>query len=296
MSKKLSQSSLELINNTLTSEYQTLIHTLSVFFHYITLDRDEYINVNKANVRAHLIAKPKLNDTMVKYVIQHILGIDVMKKPIDIYNNITNFIPPKSHSNIEIDFANALPKHTQKLIESIYGKGDDIEIITIVAVKEINSYLDFLFNNFVASTEFDDGLISDNINGWLNRKGDNIFTPIDYGFMENDSNVVLQSFIYVLCGLCDWLEKNTIVLDDVIATSQILFYRHSEDLEKLNLKVKSTNVEYQTIIDHISLSLYKNDFYVSQSAMTSICSIFYNLLRINNPDLTNHLLIFSKQI
>jgi hypothetical protein len=295
MSKKLSESSLELINNTLSREYQTLIHTLSVFFQYITLDRDGYINVNKENVKARLIAKPKLTDVMVKYVIQHILGIIVMKKPQDIYVNIKDHIPRTFENDIEIDFADSLPKHTQKIISSIY-KNDDVELVSPIAIKEIHSYLDFLFNTFVANTEFDESLIVDNIEGWKHRQGDNTFVPIDYGFMENDSNVLLQSFIYVLCGLCDWLEKDTIVLDDIISACQILFYRHSEELEKLNIKVKKTNAEYITIIDHVSLALYKNDFYVSETAMTTLCSIFYNLLRVKDQDVIDQLLIYSKQI
>ena len=295
MSNKLSEGSLELINNTLSREYQTLIHTLSVFFHYITLDRDGYINVNKENVRKHLITKPKLTDIMVRYVIQHILGITVMKKPIDIYINIREHIPRSFEKDAEVDFADSLPNHTKKIIKSIY-KNDDVEIITPAAIKEIHSYLDFLFNSFVDNTEFDDGLILENIENWKNRQGNNTFVPIDYGFMENDSNVLLQSFIYVLCGLCDWLEKDTIVLDDITSACQILFYKHNEELEKLNLKVKKTNVEYNTIIDHVSLALYKNDFYVSETAMNSLCSIFYNLLRIKDQEVINQLLIFSKQI
>ena len=58
-----------LISEALESQYDLLIHTLSVFFNYIILDRDGYFLINNENISKKHIGTPKLNDIMVKYVI-----------------------------------------------------------------------------------------------------------------------------------------------------------------------------------------------------------------------------------
>lgn len=294
--KKLSEGTVSLISNTLTAEYTSLIHTLSVFFRYIITEREGYITVSPENVNNKIISKPQLNLTMVNYVIANILNIDMTSQSNLFYSDYVN-IPLQ----IEESFADSLPKATQATLRAIYADKTDVELVTEGALKRIDQYINFIFNQIVSETsdESFDVNVEENITRWNNRKGDNSFVPIDYRFHNTDHNILLQSFIWILCGLTDWLEKETIVLEDVIAAAKILFYGHIDTFESVLLpKVKRDNDEYTIVLNNITLALYHHDFFVSDNAAKSIATIFYNLVKNidNYDDIKRQLLHFSQKI
>jgi hypothetical protein len=79
----------------------------------------------------------------------------------------------------------------------------------------------------------DEKSVKENINNWNNREGNNVLVPLYTYFEDYEDNVLLQSFIWVLCGLNDWLDKDTISIEDVTTSCQILFYKHSKFLKKI---------------------------------------------------------------
>jgi hypothetical protein len=99
-----------------------------------------------------------------------------------------------------------------------------------------------------------------------------------------------------MCGLNDWLDKDTISIEDVTTSCQILFYKHSEFLKKI-----TRNNEDEVVIKHVAKALYDHNFYVSKEALSSLSSIFSNLLNEGrgseeSEKVKKQLLIFSNKI
>jgi len=146
----------DLITVALYNEYNFLIYVISTFFSYITIKRDGYISVTSESIDSKLIGKPKLTDTMVKYVIRNILGVDIIYSTIQNKQFIELGLVDKlkvfliSKDQIEVDFANNLSKDIQKVLKEVYTK-DDIELITNGAFNEIYQYINFVFSQFTIS-------------------------------------------------------------------------------------------------------------------------------------------------
>lgn len=270
----------------LLQEYDFLMYVLATFFSYITIPRDGYITVSEESVEANLVGKPKLTDTMVKYVIRNIIGIDMIYVSPDVIKpNDFNIKLLFVKNEGEIKFAEKLSSETQKMLKSIYDK-DDIDIITNGAFNEIQEYLNFIFSQFV--TDKDDSLeqIQSNIENWTHRQGDNVFVPIDYKFNNAVYNTILQTYIWMLCGLTDWLEKDTIDVIDIQTANKILFYGiSSQYIEKLNINVSKNTPQYTVITDVVSGALYNHDFFVSKSGLELLVKMISNLISQYHTDL-----------
>jgi len=274
----------DLITVALYKEYNFLIYVISTFFSYITINRDGYISVTSESVDSKLIGKPKLTDTMVKYVIRNILGVDIIYSSVQMPGSIEFFDKLKvffmTKDQIEVDFADRLSKDIQKVLKEVYTK-DDIEIITNGAFNEITQYMNFVFTQFMISDseELSLEVIKSNIDNWTHRKGDNVFVPIDYKFNNDVYNTMLQSYIWVLCGLTDWLEKDTIDETDVITANKILFYRFEKYFnDKINIRVSKNTPQYIIVVDNISGALYNHDFFVSKTALEMLAKNISNLI------------------
>jgi hypothetical protein len=276
----------DLITVALYNEYNFLIYVISTFFSYITIKRDGYISVTSESIDSKLIGKPKLTDTMVKYVIRNILGVDIIYSTIQNKQFIELGLVDKlkvfliSKDQIEVDFANNLSKDIQKVLKEVYTK-DDIELITNGAFNEIYQYINFVFSQFTISDseELSLDVIKSNIDNWTHRKGDNVFVPIDYKFNNDVYNTMLQSYIWILCGLTDWLEKDTIDETDVSTANKILFYGFEKYFnDKINIRVTKTTPQYIVITDNISGALYNHDFFVSKTALEKLVQNLSNLI------------------
>jgi hypothetical protein len=283
----------DLITLALYNEYNFLIYIISTFFSYITIKRDGYISVTSESVESKLIGKPKLTDTMVKYAIRNILGVDIIYSTIQIkrivefefFDKLKVFLMSKDQ--IEIDFANKLSKDIQTVLKDVYTK-DDIELITNGAFNEIIQYMNFVFTQFIIndSEELSLDVIKSNIDNWTHRKGDNTFVPIDYKFNNDVYNTMLQSYIWILCGLTDWLEKDTIDETDVITANKILFYRFEKYFnDKINIRVSKNTPQYIVITDNVSGALYNHDFFVSKTALETLVKNMSNLINQYHTEL-----------
>jgi hypothetical protein len=275
----------DLLIVSLLQEYDFLIYVLATFFSYITIPRDGYITVSDESIEANLIGKPKLTDTMVKYVIRNIIGVDMVYVSADSIKpsefNIRLF---DNKNEAEIKFAEKLSKDTQKMLKSIYN--NDIEIITNGGFNEIQHYLNFVFNQFISDKDDSLEQIQSNIENWTHRQGDNVFVPIDYKFNNSVYNTILQTYIWMLCGLTDWLEKDTIDEIDIQTANKILFYSFSSFYnDKLNIRVSKNTPQYTVINDVVSGALYNHDFFVSKTGLEMLVRNISNLISQYHTDL-----------
>jgi len=291
---------MDLITVALYKEYDFLINVISDFFSYITIKRDGYIDISSESIDSKLIGKPKLTDTMVKYVIRNILGVDIIYSTIQIRRFIQFEFFEKlqislmSKDQIEADFADHLSKDIQNVLKQVYTK-DDIELITNGAFNEITQYMNFVYTQFTISDQEELSLevIQSNIDNWTHRKGDNVFVPIDYKFNNDIYNTMLQSYIWVLCGLTDWLEKDTIDEIDVKFANKILFYGFETYFnQKININVSKNTPQYIVVSDNISRALYTRDFFVSKTALEMLAKNMSNLINQYHTDL----LVYDKSV
>lgn len=306
-------SSMKILSNAVTAEYNKLIHTLALFFDYIILPRNGYLEVSEENVQSKLIQYPVLNDIMVNYVVQNILGINIDTVMTLSESNNTK---SKNMAEIDTDFCHELSSKTQNVLASIYtSKKDtdfcenkDILLMTPQAYVVINKYIMFFQEMFLSNTENGElvDILESNITNWTQREGDNMYNPIDYRFSNDAHNIILQSFIWTICGLNDWLEKDILIKDDILYSFHILFDNViDKPLQKVMLLIPSlenhiNSNEYIVIQDNIAFSLYKNNFFISKSALELLTNILFNLF--NNKDtvkfknIYSNILIYSKQI
>jgi hypothetical protein len=269
----------DLLRMSVQEQYNFFIFVLATFFDYLLIPRNGYIEISESSVKSKYISKPKLTKIMVNYVIKNILGIDMVNFPTMNHSEYINIL--KTNNEIEIDFANKLSSYSQKVLKEIYPKDENISIIADNAFSEINVFIDYIFNTYIATDgELTIEIIEQNIYNWTHRKGDNVFLPIDYKFNNDVYNNMLQSFIWLLCGLNDWLEKDIIEESDVTTACKILFYNFEDFYNsKLLLKISNKSMpQYVISSSFISSALFKHDFYISISALNLLTQIFVNLI------------------
>jgi len=295
----------KILSSAITKEYQFLIYTSATFLNYILVPREGYIVVSDESVKSGYTSKPKLTETMVRYIIRNILGINTyVDSQFDFSSDLENIF---TRQDILINFSKHLTPDTQKIIKDIYSQEELGDIVSKGAYVGIYNYLSLILNKFINSSEVNDEQIEENINAWASKEGDNVANPIDYGFKHDINNEILQSFIWIICGLTDWLEKDTIKTDDVIYACKILFHDHTDFYDKILKKSIDKNTdEYIVTYDILAGSLYKNDFFASPSAISRFTTAFINLMNADSdevisskyevPVIYQHLLAFSKKI
>ena len=261
--------------------YTELFNTLVAFFDFIIAPRNSYIYLNKDTITNKYIGKPYLTRTMVAYCIKNILNIDV--KDYDSEKSL--YLNSISHSlkGTDIPFEEFIQKqflkslHNKKIIEELSDeKVIDLDsIVTPDAVKEIHNFLNFLLNTY--TTEED-------IEAFKNREGDNIFFPKDYKFIDEKYNLIIQSFIWVLCGLQDWIDNEVVSEDDLTYVTHILL--NTKDKKEVGdiIGVNGGTLDFENDIDgpenfsnNIDFAYYNNNFFVSKTAKIITINIVKNI-------------------
>jgi len=295
----------KILSTAITKEYHFLIHTMSTFFNYILIPREGYIVVSAESIGDTSISRPSLTETMARYVIRNIIGTNTyVDNQFDFRADLENIF---TRTDILINFSKKLSKDIEKMIIEIYPDDELENIVTKGAYAEIYDYLNVVLNKFIDSAEITEEQIEENINSWISKEGDNVANPIDYGFRHDVNNELLQSFIWIICGLADWLEKDTIKNDDIMYACKILFYNNVDFYENVLKKPvdKNTN-EYVVTYDILAGALYKNDFFASPTSIARFTFIFINLMNADSdeeisskfdvPVIYQNLLTFSKKI
>ena len=273
--------------------YNDLFKTLVSFFDFIISPRNSYLSLNNESITKKYIGKPYVSRLMVAYCIKNILNIDVK----DYSSEKSLFLNSISYSitNKDISFDEFIQQEFLKHLSNkdiLTSLSDDklLDLDSLVskeAIKEIHNYLNFLINTYTTDEDID---------SFKNREGDNIFFPKDYKFIDEKYNIITQSFIWVLCGLEDWIDNEVVTEDDLIyITSILLNTTNKKDITDI-IGIKDQILDYEddneNFSDSIDYAYYSNNFFVSKTAKIMTVNIIKNLSNKvdQNEDLNTRIL------
>jgi len=263
----------EQLTEYLKGKAKELATVSSLFFEYILLPRDNYVEITSE-------MKPKITDQMLSYVIQNVLGtvVDTSVKYTANYNSI--FKVPEINSEFEInDFF--VSNSSQKLRNTLsYLNPANESIVTEKAMELVKEYLDHHLN--MALNILTEGEIENyqsyfnkikNINEYLeenmNTDGDNISFPKNYNFIDDVDNAITQSFVWLMCGLNDWLEKDYIEEEDVKYMIKIMFGD--------KVKIGKGSIYEEEVQVNIKEALFLSEFYTSENASILMSKLLSNI-------------------
>jgi hypothetical protein len=146
------------------------------------------------------------------------------------------------------------------------------EALLILSDGDLDMYIEDILTNHRNIKQY----ITEN----TNTEGDNVIFPKNYNFNDDDDNIIIQSFVWLMCGLNDWLEKDYIEEDDVKYMARIMFGGLSVDM-----------LTYGEINDDIKINikeaLFLSDFFTSDKAANLMSKLFSNIKEQNNVDTIN---------
>ena len=258
------------LNDYILLKAKELAYTITTFFEYIISPREHYLEISLAEM------KPNITEQMLSYCIQNILGIivDYNTDYTANYDRILNIGEGKTEYAINDFFILNMSDDLNSSLEPLIKK-EGYLFVSPKAMNIFRNYLDHVLNQ--ALLALTDGNIIDSLEQDIKNKdimtilydniitdGDNVLYPKNYGFNDDEHNTMLQSFIWLLCGLNDWLDKDYIDTIDVTYMFFILF--GSRDFTS---KISSKQ-EPDDIKTTIKEAMFINDFYINEKAVTML--------------------------
>ncbi len=275
----------------LCDKLEDLITTCCFFFEYLIIPREGYLIISKENVEVEQVSPPIIGGTLINYVISNILGHSYNKFPY--YSIYTSSIIDEYLKRQGVDISNLYNKYSSmfenklsletklkinEILKSIEDKEKPIEYIKESSYLPIDNYIIWLTSTIIESPENinDNDTIVKNIEYFNNIEGSNNFYPKDYNFYENDHNILTQTFIWILCGLNDWLEKNIITYTDIIFLNKILTPIEDKIIADKNLSNINKDDFYNYTKQNLKAAIFSNDFFISDKAIEKITNLFIN--------------------
>ena len=196
-----------------------LASTVLVLFEYILVPRYNYIEVTPD-------MRPQINDKMVSYTIQNILGV-IVNSDTKYTISDTVFKIPEINGEYSINDLFVVNMSERLKNTMNFLNPENTAIITPQGISVFKTYIEHVLNE--ALITLSDGDLDMDIKDILtnhrnikeyitentNTEGDNVIFPKNYNFNDDDDNIIIQSFVWLMCGLNDWLEKDYIEEDDV---------------------------------------------------------------------------------
>ena len=127
-------------------------------------------------------------------------------------------------------------------------------------------------NNDVISVD-DESSVVESIETYKSKEGSNAFFPKDYKFVDDSDNIIVQSLVWILCGLNDWLEKDTIDEYDINTLAKFL-NKKSNILEEF---IEYENEDEVNIKEKLKIAMFYNNFFISKNALNKLLEIFIKL-------------------
>ncbi len=257
----------EELNDYILIKAKELAYTMCIFFEYMLTPREHYVEIMLSEI------KPNITDQMLSYCIQNILGIvvDYNTDYTANYDRTLNMSENKSEYVINDFFILNMSETLNSVLKEVL-KIDGYLFISSKAMSTFRSYLDHVLNQ--ALLALTDGNINDSVEQYIKDKdimsilheniitdGDNVLFPKNYGFNDDEHNIMIQSFIWLLCGLTDWLDKDYI--DTVDVTYMFFILYGSTDIGS---KI-SSNQDPDDIKSIIKEAMFLNDFYINEKAV-----------------------------
>jgi hypothetical protein len=217
--------------------------------------------------------KPNITEQMLSYCIQNILGVvvDYNTEYTSNYERILNMSDSKSEYIINDFFVLNMSETLKDVLRELL-KVDSYLFISLKAMNTFRSYLDHVLNQ--ALLALTDGNIEENVEQEIKDKdilsilnenivtdGDNVLFPKNYGFNDDEHNIMMQTFVWLLCGLTDWLDKDYI--DSVDVTYMFFILYGSTDVgSKISSKQEPDDIK-----SIIKETMFLNDFYINEKAV-----------------------------
>jgi hypothetical protein len=246
-----------------------------LFFEFILTPRDNYIPITPE-------MKPKITDKMLSYIVQNILGV-VVNSDTKYTINFDVFTVPELNTQYPVNdiFLSNMSEKLKNTM-SYLDVNENKHIITTKSIGIFKEYIEHVLNE--ALLVLSEGDMEMEINSIMNKHkniltylednlttdGDNTLFPKDFGFIDDTENIIVQTFVWLLCGLNDWLDKDYIEEEDVKYMSKILFSSLSSDM----LNGSKTNEDIKI---KIKSALFLSDFYVSEKAGNLMSKLFSNI-------------------
>jgi len=258
-----------------------LANTVLILFEYILVPRDNYVEVTPD-------MRPQINDKMVSYTIQNLLGIIVNSDTKYTVNYDTVFKVPEVNSEYSINdfFITHMSERLKNTMSFL--NPEKSPIITQQGMVVFKNYIEHVLNE--ALIVLSDGDLDMDINDIFknhtveylientNTEGDNVIFPKNYNFNDDEDNIIIQSFVWLMCGLNDWLEKDYIEEEDVKYMAKLMFNSLSADM----LSDAEVNDDVKI---NIKEALFLSDFFTSDKAANLMSKLFSNIKEGN--DITN---------
>ncbi len=266
-----------------------MVDNCCLFLNYIIKYREGYWKISAENVK--ITGYPSIGGTLINYVVSNIMNIEYNKQPVintiinpilteylkqynlkyDLDSNLYTLIfENKMSQDLKIKLNDIYKLDTDETSQVKYLKDSSYDAINKFIINMINEIL--YFNGDVISVE-DDSSIIESIELYKSKEGSNTFIPKDYKFIEDNDNIIVQSLVWLLCGLNDWLEKDTIDTFDVTTLPLILD-------KKTNTLLKQTSIDPEELYntkEKLKIAMFYNNFLISQKALDELTNIFINL-------------------
>ncbi len=172
---------------------------LSHFYNYLSIDRQGFMKVSTTPTTTIEVAS-NINYSMIKYLLQDIFPCADVK-----HKYITTAVPLNIKNLIE---DNIKTNKKTKIYSEVY--------------QYIWDYVSALADIIYIGTNGDEKTIQDKItNMELNVMMKRI-TEKDWGFADETTNCCAQSFMYIIVTLTDWLEVDSVGVEEVETMSNII--------------------------------------------------------------------------
>jgi len=281
------------IVNFLTEKLDELSLIVNVFFEYLIIPREGYIQINKTNIKSGMINPPVITGQMIDYVIRNILNVvyDIEVTVESSYLQVFKSLKAKyktqgtlttneeySSDDYSILFFGHMSGKVNDLFNELQKATTTIDKIEIPVFPKTLPYIDdsvelsiIRYLNYLLMMIYsnDRTELMENIDLYNMKEGSNTFSPRDYGFLDDQSNITLQSFIWILSGLTDWIEKDYIEEEDVKYLIKIM-----SNIK--NIKVGNEVNEVQEM--NIRNAFFVNNFLISDKATRQL-SNYLNLVK-----------------
>jgi len=292
-----------------------LCRTAAIMMNYICSKRDGYVEVSKQNISNQIINFPLLNKQLIDYILAQIYKVNMKQvASYDINLGFSSDFIYQEYKPLS-EQLRSIYKRTKKVekgkidvkksnedIEEIRDRlkkkgltGDQLETklkseinkllsesapyIHPDAIKTIFNYARWIISNIIPDanvTLYDNDIIY-RIKEFEEslETTQNVIKPQDRGFTDDQDNIALNSILWLLCGIVDWLDKDTIEIKEFAVLKQILLGNVSSEttdtIEEEEFEDASKKI-YETIV---SIQLYANP-----EVIRNLTTLFFTLRKI----------------
>ena len=256
-----------------------------LLFEYILVPRHNYVEVTPE-------MRPRITDKIISYTIQNILGVIINSNTKYTINFDNTFKSSSINSEYSINdlFISTMGDRLKNTLSFLIP--DNSPVIDEKGIYMFKLYVEHILNE--ALYTLSDGDLEMNISNILKKHkniaeylientvtdGDNVIYPKNYDFNDDDDNVVVQSFVWLMCGLNDWLDKDYIDEEDVKYMTKIMFNGLYSDL------LSDTEINEDVKIK-IKEALFLSDFFTSDKAANLMSKLFSNIKENYNNEVYN---------